>query len=197
VQSVTYNIADPDDGSCEACKDESRCLSLRSTLNSRESRCYWEKTGIDGFCHFRDIGGDMARMFIVATISAIVSAPFALSVQYLIATVLSREIIDEVLVEKEKKDSHLSRTDQALSQRQRSMILSSDLVESCGRSSDEDMKNLRKELSEHYEYLLSEKGKEIEAKEFRGKKICLNNLICRLLLTRLLGLPCGQRNESH
>jgi hypothetical protein len=38
VQSVTYNIADPDDGSCEACNDESRCLSLRSTLNARESR---------------------------------------------------------------------------------------------------------------------------------------------------------------
>jgi hypothetical protein len=41
VQSVTYNIADPDDGSCEACKDECWCLSLRSTLNLRESRCYW------------------------------------------------------------------------------------------------------------------------------------------------------------
>jgi hypothetical protein len=41
VQSVTYNIADPDDGSCEACRDENRCLSLRLTLNSNEGQCYW------------------------------------------------------------------------------------------------------------------------------------------------------------
>ena len=38
VQSVTYNIADPDDGSCESCEDESCCLSLRSTLNSNEDQ---------------------------------------------------------------------------------------------------------------------------------------------------------------
>jgi hypothetical protein len=84
VQSVTYNIADPDDGSCEACKDESKCLSLISTLNMRESRCYWVTNSSSTFmpesCHFREIGGDMTRMFIVAIISAIVSAPFALSI---------------------------------------------------------------------------------------------------------------------
>jgi hypothetical protein len=175
VQSVTYNIADPDDGSCEACKDESRCLSLRSTLNARESRCSWE-TGSDGSCHFREIEGDMTRMFLVAALAAIVSAPFALSVQYLIATVLSREVIDEVLVAKEKNKSHVRRLERALSQRQRAMTVSSDLVESCGRSSDGDMKNLRKELSEHFESLVSTKGKEAEAKEFGGEFLSIKLL---------------------
>jgi hypothetical protein len=202
VQSVTYNIADPDDGSCEACKDESHCLSLRSTLNSRESRCYWE-TGSSpsigseksGSCHFREIKGDMTRMFIVAAMAAIVSAPFALSVQYLIATVLSREVIDEVLVAKEKNKSHVRRLERALSQRQRAMTVSSDLVESCGRSSDGDMKNLRKELSEHYASLVSTKGKETEAKEFRGESfesLPLSSLSHTLLSLRILGLSCGE-----
>jgi hypothetical protein len=81
----------------------------------RQSRCYWEPTvftesasrtdgggleSVSGFCHFREIGEDMTRMFIVALISAIVSAPFALSVQYLIATVLSKETMSG---EEEKK----------------------------------------------------------------------------------------------
>jgi hypothetical protein len=183
VQSVTYNIADPDDGSCEACKDESRCLSLRSTLNARESRCYWETAGSDssppssggvesagGSCHFRDIANDMVRMFIVAALAAIVSAPFALSVQYLTATVLSREVIDEAVVAKERKKSLVLKMERALSQ-----SVSLDLVESCGRSSDEDLKNLRKELCGHFEYLLRAKGKEIRAKQFRGD--------CSFLLT--------------
>jgi hypothetical protein len=42
IQSVTYNIADPDDGSCEDCEDESCCLSLKSTLNTNEDRCSWK-----------------------------------------------------------------------------------------------------------------------------------------------------------
>ncbi len=44
VQSLTYDIADPDDGSCELCEEESCCISLRSTLNSQESRCHWSQS---------------------------------------------------------------------------------------------------------------------------------------------------------
>jgi hypothetical protein len=101
VQSVTYNIADPDDGSCESCEDESCCLSLESTLNVNEDRCSWEdssstnSTGSEGSCHFREIDGDMTRMFIVVMISTVVSAPFALSIQYLIMNVLSKDIVTE------------------------------------------------------------------------------------------------------
>ena len=31
IQSLTYNISDPDDGSCEVCESESCCLSLSSS----------------------------------------------------------------------------------------------------------------------------------------------------------------------
>ena len=135
IQSLVYNIADPDDGSCESCKSESKCLSLKSTLNSscnqspdssinsffltlvpalllslkstlnsNEDRCYWESNGnlfeignlnktteFNGSCHFKPIDGDITRMCIVAIFSAVVSAPLSLSIQYLISEVLSKE----------------------------------------------------------------------------------------------------------
>ncbi len=135
VQSVTYNIADADDGSCEACEDESCCLSLKSTLNSNEDRCYWESSGIfitnltsfslfsssevefEGSCHYREIENDMVRMFIVAMISAIVSAPFALSIQYLIMNVLSKESINQHDESQNKLDSHKTRMERLTTKR--------------------------------------------------------------------------------
>jgi hypothetical protein len=201
VQSVTYNIADPDDGSCEACKSESRCLSLRSTLNARESRCYWQTdsdSSSAGSCHFRDIGEDMTRMLIVAMISAIVSAPFALSVQYLIVNVLSKETIDEEELEKEKQKMHEARLRRTQSQRLRQIIASTDLVEmgEGGGSSDNDLKKLQTELTAHYKYLKTKSEGVVSAKEFRGE--CLAALLSvlspllTLFLFRLLGLSCGR-----
>jgi hypothetical protein len=178
VQSVTYNIADPDDGSCEACEDEIHCLSLSSTLNVRESRCYWQTSSTQtdsdgsvpglGTCHFREIGGDMTRMFIVAMISAIVSAPFALSVQYLIATVLSRKTFDEEETEKDNQVFQEKRT-----QSRRSVAISTDLVECCGSSSLEDYNNLQNELSEYYKHLVTKREK-VAAEEFR---VCWGSLV--------------------
>jgi hypothetical protein len=168
VQSVTYNIADPDDGSCEALKDESQCLSLRSTLNARESRCYWETDSVpsSGSCHFREIGGDMARMLIVALISAIVSAPFSLSLQSLIVNVLSKETIDEVEMEKEKQTLYKMRIQRT---RQRETRNSMDLVGSSGGSSDQVLKKLLGEIMAHYKYLRdSQSDGGVKAKEFRG-----------------------------
>jgi hypothetical protein len=177
VQSVTYNIADPDDGSCEACKDENCCLSLRSTLNSNEFRCDWI-SGVpsanltsfpdQGSCRFRDLGEDMTRMFIVAMISAVVSAPFALSFQYLIANVLSKTTISEAEKENERK-----RYQQLKMQRLARAVLPSDsltpsrdLVEECGGSSEEDYRNLLHELSKYYNTLVPGSTKE---KELRSK----------------------------
>jgi hypothetical protein len=208
VQSVTYNIADPDDGSCEACKSESRCLSLSSTLNMRQSRCFWQPVSSkietatedggseSGSCHFREIGEDMTRMFIVALISAIVSAPFALSVQYLIATVLSRETVDKAELEEHKQELEARRTQLILSQRQRSAVTSQNLVESCGRSSLEDYNNLQRELSEYHAQLKKKEDGATEAEEFRGESDPYWPLFS--FPFRLLGLSCEQtKSVTH
>jgi hypothetical protein len=195
VQSVTYNIADPDDGSCEACESESRCLSLRSTLNTRQSRCYWKtdsdsvtfSSSSDGSCHFREIGGDMTRMFVVVLISMIVSAPFALGVQYLIVNVLSKRTIDEEQLEKETQKVSDLRIEKLMSVRQKHSdrlkeprvprpLSLGDIpttdgtnVESLPGSSSDDLRNLQAELTAHYKYLKARSATEIQAREFKGK----------------------------
>jgi hypothetical protein len=175
IQSMTYNIADPDDGSCEACEDESCCLSLKSTLNSNEYRCYWERSySVEegGSCLFREIGEDMTRMFIVALISTIVSTPLALSIQYMIANVLSKEALYLGEAERERQQSYLKRIQKLLSSRKTLMpgsqvaTTTPDLTESSGRCLQEDLNNFLKELSEYYKWMLVEKTNEVE--EFRG-----------------------------
>jgi hypothetical protein len=184
IQSVTYNIADPDDGSCEECERESCCLSMKSTLNGNEDKCYWESSGVwftnttslslssasptEGSCHFREIGEDMIRMFLVAMISATLSAPLALSLQYLIANVLSKECVSEEELEKEKTQR---RTQRLMSSRLSNVRVGNfqptRLVERCGASSPEDLKNILKELSRHYNELVA-KNETSKFKEFRG-----------------------------
>ena len=177
VQSVTYNIADADDGSCESCEDESCCLSLKSTLNSNEDRCYWESSGIfitnltspslsslssevefEGSCHYREIENDMVRMFIVAMISAIVSAPFALSIQYLIMNVLSKESINQHDESQNKLDSHKTRMERLTTKRRINVspVSSSptELDESCGRDLQDDLNNILKELCNYYSEMM-------------------------------------------
>jgi hypothetical protein len=179
VQSVTYNIADPDDGSCEACEDENCCLSLRSTLNSNQDRCYWtasssfsssDTNSSEGSCHFREISHEMGRVFIVAMLSAVVSAPLALSIQYLICNVLSKEV---VLPEEVKAKSNLvalKRVQRLLPSHRGSVRNVGDpslsLVELCGKTPMEDLKNLRDELSDHYNHLVSSPN--CKPEEFRG-----------------------------
>jgi hypothetical protein len=158
VQSVTYNIADPDDGSCESCEDESCCLSLKSTLNSNEDRCYWEISSStndtltlpvsnEGSCYFRDLGGDITRVFTVAMIAAVVSAPLTLVFQYLITQILSAP----------DSHGHGAASPEVSHPRMRSMksIVGtvSELHETCGISLSSDFKNLLDELSEYCEEL--------------------------------------------
>jgi hypothetical protein len=165
IQSVTYNISDPDDGSCEACDDESCCLSLKSTLNLNEDRCSWKVDGSSDplafnlsttgeSCHFRSIAGDLQRVFIVAILSAIISAPFSLTVQYLISNILSAETLkpsaggDDLPLptRRARFSSHKGEVDC--------------LREECGVSLFDDLKNLMKDLSLHRSRLTGEKSDE-------------------------------------
>jgi hypothetical protein len=172
VQSVTYNIADPDDGSCEKCEDESCCLSLKSTLNSNEDRCYWktqESDAITGSCHFRPISGDMERVFVVAILSAVISAPLSLAVQYLIANVLSLET----------SGSHEAVTGEIAVGRRKRVLSeqnSSSLRECCGDNLFDDLKNLVAEASSYGSRLEGEKLEEYTGRSFSSHLTSLPHL---------------------
>jgi hypothetical protein len=177
VQSVTYNIADPDDGSCESCEDDSCCMSLRSTLNSNEDRCSWETSSTvlsssDGSCHFREISNDMSRVFIVAIFSAVVSAPLALGVQYLICNVLSKEVVASGKVKKKSNlvvMKNIRRLFPTTLTSAKKGDPSMGLVELCGKTPIDDLKNLRNELTVHYNHLLCTVN--CKPEEFRGQSL--------------------------
>ena len=166
IQSVTYNIADPDDGSCEDCGDEDQCLSLRSTLSAAEARCYWESQGKEGdthgSCHFRPISGDRERMFMVAILSATICAPLSLTVQYLITNVLSLET-SELDVAASLSDATTVGRRRVLSEQN-----SSSLRECCGDSLFHDLKNLVEEVTSYGSRLHGEK-----LKQYTGKTLTL------------------------
>ena len=86
IQSITYNLADPDDGSCEKQHTMEDCLKLKSSL-SNSNECDWNVESEK--CSFRPINHDFDRVLIVAVLSGIMSAPFSILFQSLILFVLS------------------------------------------------------------------------------------------------------------
>jgi len=86
IQSVTYNLADPDDGSCERKESIEDCLKLKSSLSNGD-KCMWNEEKEK--CLFRPLDGDFERVLIVAIISGVLSAPFSILFQSLILFVLS------------------------------------------------------------------------------------------------------------
>lgn len=157
IQSVTYDIADPDDGSCESCETNPCCLSLKSSLNMNEDRCYWSSANDGrwnitnetdynsyGSCHFRSISGDLKRVFIVALFAAVLSAPLSLVVQFIITFFLSPETLGS-------DDS--TRGSRKLSKGpSRNKVRPDDaaqLTECCGNSLIDDFNNLLVDLSNY------------------------------------------------
>jgi hypothetical protein len=103
-------------------------------------------------------------------ISAIVSAPFALSIQYLVVNILPQETMTPVEAKRETQLSKWNSLQKLLSSRNLSVDPESpptDLVEKCGRSVSEDLENLLKDISGHYQRLL--KANKPKAEEFRGE----------------------------
>jgi hypothetical protein len=177
LQSITYNLADPDDGTCELCVTEVCCQQKHSSLNSNSQMCWWkvdESLGsnissasgaVDGSCHFIPIDGDMSRMFMVAVISAVLSAPLTLSIQFIISNILSRDTITNEDLSHWR--SVMSRKNFSVSSpRKKLTIESTDLEEVTGKNLKEDMKHFLNESNQHYRSL---QGKERE--EFAGKPL--------------------------
>jgi hypothetical protein len=124
IQSVTYTLADPDDGSCEKKTSMEGCLSLKSSL-SNGNQCSWN--GETGECSFRPIDHDFNRVLIVAVLSGVLSTPFSILFQSLILFVLSAKTksanADEMLTS--SRMSHIARQTRFQTQQGRKTMLSS------------------------------------------------------------------------
>jgi hypothetical protein len=87
VQAVTYNVAEPDDGSCAKWQTEEECLSEKSGLARDASMCYWSDS--NSSCYFQETSNDIMRTLYVATVSSLISAPVALFQNWILHNILS------------------------------------------------------------------------------------------------------------
>jgi hypothetical protein len=85
IQSITYTLTNPDDGSCEALYTRATCIEPRSSFATGESKCSWD--GSD--CEFVQPSGSAKIILFVAIFSAIISTPIALSSDWIVQHVLS------------------------------------------------------------------------------------------------------------
>jgi hypothetical protein len=91
IQSLTYNLTQGDDGSCEAFHSEESCLSPRSAYGTDGSKCYWsaaEATSV-GNCTYIQPESSMYVVLFIAIFSALVSTPVALLADWIIHRILA------------------------------------------------------------------------------------------------------------
>jgi hypothetical protein len=88
MQAVTYNIVEPDDGTCEAWSNEQYCLAEKSRLASDASMCFWTNATIVASCHYQETSNDIMRTLYVAVVSSLLSAPLALFQNWLFLHIL-------------------------------------------------------------------------------------------------------------
>jgi hypothetical protein len=90
IQSLTYNLTNGDDGSCERYDNEVDCLQPSSAYATSAAKCYWTQENLSvGQCRFVQPDQDLTVIIFVAIFSAVVSTPIALFSDWIIQHVLS------------------------------------------------------------------------------------------------------------
>jgi hypothetical protein len=89
VQSITYSLTNPDDGSCEALTRKNTCLTELSPFGTGDTKCYWEHGFRRGSCHFNQPANNIKIVLFVAILAAIISTPIALSADWVIMNILA------------------------------------------------------------------------------------------------------------
>jgi hypothetical protein len=90
-------LANPDDGYCKSLTSKSDCELLQSQMNSRESKCTWEENPMlnnGGECNFNQSSFSWTVVMFVTLFSAVVSAPIALFLDYVIFNILAAKCKD-------------------------------------------------------------------------------------------------------
>jgi hypothetical protein len=94
IQSITYNLTNPDDGSCELLEDETTCLQPKSPFATGESKCAWvatySKSGAASFsCMYVEPDKSIRIILFVAIFCAVVTTPIALLADWVVRNILS------------------------------------------------------------------------------------------------------------
>jgi hypothetical protein len=87
IQSITYALTNPDDGTCESMKTEDACLGPSSPYATGESKCQW--LAGSSHCVLVQPDSNVKVILFVAIFSALMCTPLALLVDWIILYVLS------------------------------------------------------------------------------------------------------------
>lgn len=93
IQSLTYELTNGDDGTCETFKNQDDCLSPTSSYGTGQSKCYWTpavgSSTTVGDCQFVQPDNSIEIVIFVAIFSALVSTPIALLADWILHQILS------------------------------------------------------------------------------------------------------------
>jgi hypothetical protein len=89
IQSLTYALTNPDDGTCESMTTEEDCLGPQSPYATGESKCYWDANKTEDQCMLVQPDSAMMVIVFVAIFSALISTPLAMLVDWIVLQVLA------------------------------------------------------------------------------------------------------------
>jgi hypothetical protein len=99
VQSITYNLTNPDDGSCKRATSDFECLKDESPYATGEPKCSWtwtdESHTTGGQCSFVEPDGSMKIVLFVAVFSALLCTPIGLSIDWVVRNILAAPLQDD------------------------------------------------------------------------------------------------------
>jgi hypothetical protein len=98
IQSITYNLTNPDDGSCALLTTEAECIVPTSPFATGESKCAWvyNAAASKGECAYVEPDQSVRIILFVAIFCAIVTTPIALMADWVIGNVLAAPTKAEV-----------------------------------------------------------------------------------------------------
>jgi hypothetical protein len=89
IQAITYDIVNPNDGSCSLLLTYDACIEPRSSYDSSKSKCMWEFDKSSGTCKFIEPNQDISVIIFIAIVGAVVGTPIALLMDWLILNYLT------------------------------------------------------------------------------------------------------------
>ena len=87
VQSIIYNVSNPDDGSCATYRSQAACQLPKSSFGSGGKQCKWSAS--DSSCSFIEPTEDITIVIFVAILSAVFSTPIAILEGWIIRKILA------------------------------------------------------------------------------------------------------------
>ena len=157
VQSMTYNLTNPDDGSCEVLESLQACEQPKSSFGTGGNKCMWS----EGSCRFIQPSDDLTVILFVACFSALVTTPISLVLNWLIFRVLAAPTIKSS--EQVMPDTAMDKTRANLSQVE--TVVRHDLKQRIMRNAaTEELKQLSKGLHSYRVLLSTQQREEFDSK---------------------------------